>query len=258
MNKYIDFTKIKVMPHKVLLRFRNDEYEDALVVSKVKTNDGKIIKIYQNDWRKDKDYRSSVFRKKAEVLQVGRGVNGIQEGDIAIVDYKLDNDESAEIGYDNIGKLVICNATTTFVEEDVWVEPNMLNQKKRLLAKAGDLQNITMVLGVIRNGKILAKEPYVFLEKKPNKEIKKTFYGIIYEEKYEKQEYKVISTSVETQNKFNIYPDNIVTVYEKDLFEVIVNDTTYLVCNDIDVKIEKTSYEGMTFEDACKQLNVYY
>lgn len=255
----IDLSNFKIMPERVLVRFSHKDYDDVFLGREIETVDGRKIRLtIKKDYAPDMDAKSTVFRRLAEVLQVGRKVEGIEVGDIAIMDYKVDNDATIVVGEDEIGKIVACNGVSKYFEKNKWRYANRLNPRDMLMEEEGQLESVSDILGVIRNGKLLAKDPYVFLKYKAAKEMKVSQFGIIYEEAKRRDEYEVISSSLRSKRKYNIIEGCKVLIDEIDTFHVeIKSGDSILVCNDSDVKLTKNSFKDLnikTPEDFIKVL----
>lgn len=245
----IDLDKLKIMPDRVLVRFRDADYENMLLGKEIKKDDGGTVRlIIKKDWAKEMDARSTVFRRTADVIKVGSAVTGIEVGDTAIMDYKVDNDDSIVIGHDDIGKLVVCLGVTSYFTETVIRYANRLNPKDTIMQQKGEINSVSDILGVIRNGKPIAKEPYVFLEYKTAKEMMVSASGIIYEQTKKTNEYKIISVSDKSKEKYFLFDDSIVLVDELDTFHVELPNQHILICNDVDVKLSKHSLNGLNFK----------
>jgi hypothetical protein len=205
----------------------------------------------KKDYATDTDAKSTVFRRLADVLKVGRKVEGVEEGDIAIMDYKVDNDDAIVIGQDEVGKYCVCNGVSKYFEKNKWRYANRLNPRDMLMEEEGQLENVSDILGVIRKGEYLAKDPYVFLKFQSAKEMKVSEFGIIYEEAKRRDEYEVISSSLRSKRKYNIIEGCKVLIDEIDTFHVEIKDeVSILVCNDSDVKLTKNSFSNLNIKSA--------
>lgn len=242
---------MQAMPTKVLVRFKTDDYQNMLLGRPIKCDDGSIVQLtIKKDWKKDLDASSTVFRRTAEVVQVGRQVEGIEVGDIAIMDYKVDNDFSIIVDEDEEGKTVSCNGVSKYYDKTTFHYANRKNGKDTVIDVEGMLETVSDILGVIRNGKILAKDPYIFMKYKPSKGIQVSGGGIIFEETFNSMELEVISSSLRSKRMYNITEGSIVSIKEADTFPVeMPNGEIYLLCNDSDVKLCKSSLKFETMDE---------
>mgnify|MGYP001197188515 CR=1 FL=1 len=209
--------KISVSADKVLIRFRNDEFDNALMNYSV--NGVKIM--VRDDCDNGLDRRSLVFRQLADVLKVGESVTGIESGDKAIVDYKIDNDIYIVIGEDKQGKLCVINGMTTYIKENGQILPE----------KTADFY------GVIRDEKYLAKEPFVIIEYKDEYENIVTETGLVFDKHLKNNEYRVISASNVSKNKFFIFEGAEVHINNEDVFNLRINEKEIMYCYDLSINL---------------------
>lgn len=242
------------MPNRVIVRFADDDYQNMLLGKPITCDDGSVVQLtIKKDWNKQMDASSTVFRRTAEVIQVGSNVDDIEIGDTAIMDYKVDNDESIVVGRDDVGKLVACLGVSKYYKQSTYRYANRLNQKDMLMDAEGSLEGVSDILGVIRNGKLIAKDPYVFLKFQSPKEMKVSSAGIIFEEQIKQGEYEVLSVSKRSREKYNIIDGSTVTVTELDTFVIdLPNGQTVLVCNDSDIKLCR---DGLKFNSISEFIN---
>lgn len=253
-NKKLNPQKIKIMPNRVLVRLNDKDKEDIFFGRELTRDDGSTVRLITAiDTDPDMDRKSKLFRRTGDVLQVGRNVVGIQPGDKAILDYKIDNDDSIEIGHDGIGKLVAVFAVTEYVNKDITFEASRAIKKTTVVAKEGEIQQIADIMGVIRDGVIHAVDPYVFLKYDPFALKHSSSSIIFYEAPKEEVELEVIAVSELSAQKFNIIKGSKVHVKEKDTFRVDITDgimeDVLLCCNDCDIKYTVVEMEGRTKEE---------
>lgn len=239
-----------VMANRVLIRIANKD-RDSQFIKHIVKDDGSTSFIYVNSKYKMEavqggsqrlveldaadDRSSNYFARTGEILAVGVGVEGIEKGDIAILDYKVDNDDSINVGGDETGKWVTPIAVTSYIKEDVIAPANRQFPKDRIMAKKGEIDNVSDIIGVIRDGNVHAIAPYVFMKFVPPSAEKKTFSGIIYDEPTRILETKILSASKYSMEFYGIGDGATIKVKETDTFKIEVNNAIYLVCNDIDV-----------------------
>ena len=249
-----------VMPNSCLVRFADEDLKDIFEGREIKKDDGTTVRlIIATDTTPDMDRKSKLFRRTAEVIQVGEGVQDVQVGDIAILDYKVDNDDSCTVAHDGIGKLVVVWATSTYVEEDVITRANRVIKKDQVVARKGELQMVSDIMGVIRNGEIFAKDPYVFLKYDPFA-LKHNSSGLIYyEQKKDNVDLEVLAISDNSREKFTFIKKGCsVYVKESDTFRIDLTDDriqdVILCCNDSDVKRISIDTKGKTLNEVIDQI----
>lgn len=251
-----ELSTFRVMPNRCLVRFSDTDYEDIFQGREIKKDDGSTVRlILATDTTPDMDRKSKLFRRTAEVIQVGEGVRDIEVGDIAIMDYKVDNEDANAVGHDGIGKLVVVWATSIYVEKDIVIHANRAIKKDQIVANEGELQMVSDIMGVIRNGEIFAKDPYVFLKYDPFALKHNSSSIIIYETKKERVDLEVIAVSETSKRKFAyIDKGSMVHIKESDTFRVDLNNDVILCCNDSDIKYASVNTEGKTLQDVIDQV----
>ena len=196
----------------------------------VKGGSARLIQVQKED-----DISSQNFARFGEVVGVGDGVTEIQVGDTAILDYKVYNDEGIVVEDCPEYKLVCPIAVTDYVKEDKIAYADRKFPKDRILAKKGEIEAITDIHGVIRNGELIAISPYVILNYTPTKTKVTTQSGIFYDEPIRILQTKVISAAKDSTLNFGVAEGASVKVKEGDVFKIDINNEPYYFCNDSDV-----------------------
>jgi len=238
MNDGTDVSKIKVFPTRVLIRIKGEERENVFLGKEITTENGKKIRLVKTiDTTPDMDRKSTLFVREGEVIQVGSAVNDIRVGDIAILDYKVDNDENVIVGWIGEDKIVAPIAVTEYFANDEVRYANRLNPKDVIINRRGEIDKISDIIGVIRDGKFYAQDPYIIMQFRPASEKKETLSGIMYEERQKYIDVEVLAVSEHSRRKYGIVNGSFVKVLEQDTFRVDTSKTIILVCNDSDVKM---------------------
>lgn len=234
-DTYTTLDKVEILSTNVLVRFRHDKYDDALLSSAIKCNDGSIVRLSIVDDCDDiLDRRSVVFRQVADVLKVGEQVTGIEVGDIAIMDYKVDNNAYIIVGEDELGKLCVINGVSLYEKEDDIMLP----------LETADFY------GYIRNGQFFAKEPFVLVEYQPDEELKVSPSGIFYSVKEPVKEYKIIAASDVSKEKFFLLEGAMAQINDQEVYEIdFKNGEKIMYCYDMSIKISAESFKDKKLED---------
>lgn len=99
------------------------------------------------------------------VTEVSPSVKHINKGDRVIFMPQIDFDEQYLISDDDNGKTVWADAVTTFHTEDNVKYGYQGNMERRQLVWAyGDIENLSMIVAIIRNNQIIPNTPYVICE----------------------------------------------------------------------------------------------
>lgn len=230
-----------VPPDSLMIKMMRED-RDALFSKWIVRNDGTKVQLFlQSEPEKSSDRSSSIYISSGEIVQVGSEVKGINEGDIAILDYTVDNFTDNILYFDDEGnKFIVVDATTTFHSGDHWVYASRNNPRDTLVSKKGDLDIISPVLGIVRNEELIARQPYVFINHLSNVVKKKSTFGITYEEEEEVMERTVLSVSEKSGIKYGIKDGQIIMAKDSDVFDIKIKDYFIQAILDQDVLLSIT------------------
>ncbi len=234
----MDFEKLKPMPDRAILRITAKERESIYTKNYIRPDGTPFSLIVTVDEAAGFDRKATLYAKTAEVVSVGRQVKNIQAGDIAILDYKVDNDESLLLGWENGDKYVSVRAVSTYYKEDTWAYADRRNPKDIRVTRKDGLESVSDILGCIRGDKLIANDPYVFIEHREQGK-KKTASGIEYKDASKVAETKVLDVSLESSKKYGVEAGRTVSVKFDDLFDVELPDGKICACNDEDILVQQ-------------------
>jgi co-chaperonin GroES (HSP10) len=238
-------------PDSVIIKIRKED-RDALFAKTITRDDGTKVKLFiAQPVSADDVTANEKFVSCGEIVSRGTNVKLFECGDLAILDYTLDNDESVIVGYEGDDKLVAVKAHTTFVDRDLVVYAHREPQKTQGNAKAmrvsrdqivqhkGDYNEMSLVLGVIRGEKLIANEPFVFLDYEDTKIMKVAAGGLIYEEDRKYLNKSILGLSPESAEKYGLDTSKKYLVDDFDIFIVTLLDGSRMYCiNDRDIIAE--------------------
>lgn len=155
----------------------------ALTEKKIVTNTGEVVNFCLkalNDYDVD---RWELSLKVGKVIGLSAGCNGYRVGDMVLLDYVVDADEKYFVSEDEAEKIVSVPCHTTFHETALWAHSygrmeydqqtkkvvgyRPHGERNTLVADEGDVDELSLVLGVIRGDKLLPNDYYVFCEHEP-------------------------------------------------------------------------------------------
>lgn len=228
--------KFIVPPDSVMVRIKKED-TDSLYSKWIVKDDGTKVQLFiQPEPDKHSDKRSKVFVSLGEVAQAGSNVSWINEGDIALLDYTVDNFTDNILYYDDDdNKYVVIDGVTTFHKHDTWAYGNRVNPKDTLVSKAGDMDVISPLLGVVRDGELIANFPYVFLEHRSNIVEKISQSGIIFSDMEFIAKRKIIAASERSGVKYGVKKGQFIVVSEFDIFDVKLKDGMIQCTLDADI-----------------------
>ncbi len=244
---------MKLLGNKVLVRITKDN-RDSIFTKEITRDDGSKVKLFLTvDAKDDEDRKSELFVQTGIIEAVGTGeydedgtfieVGDVRVGDIAIVDYQVCNMKDNIYSKDDNGDVVYwIIATTTIHNKDLIA---YANRKKtdgkrthisdRAVYKKGDYNDLSMLLGIIRDDKLIPRTPYVFLEHQSITVGKTTKHGIYYEEKNKILKRRILSLSDESANNYSIEEEDNILINNSDVFNVKYYNKTIDVCHDRDI-----------------------
>lgn len=232
-------------PHdKILVRFTQKDI-DAIFFSTVQKDDGSTGRLEVNVPAQDIDDRAaSLFVNAGIVVAVGRDVYDIRTGDIALLSYELFNDERKLIKEDEDGRVMIVNPVTTYHAEDNIAFGNQQNPRNQLVWESGEIDEVSQLLGIIRDGELIANEPYCFLNYQ-NEEVERKITGttedehiielIKFSETPEIIERQILCISKRGAEKYEVKNGDNISIRLLDTFSVKVLGRELTCCNDSDL-----------------------
>lgn len=241
-------------PDKIIIKITLESRE-ALFAKKIKCDDGREIELFTSQIPDDTDERhSQFFVSTGEVTHVGENVKNIIPGDIAILNYLLDNDENIIVGYDGVDKLIATSPVTVYCEKDEWAYANRrvetdrekpsfgkkVSPKNVMVSAKGDYEYMSDVIGVIRGDELIPCDPYVFLQHESNSIARVSDSGILYTEDQKYFSRKVLGISDYSSRKYKVGKGDDVLVDDFDIFEATIKDRKVSFVNDRDVVLNLT------------------
>lgn len=207
---------------------------DELFVSKVTRVDGSEVDMAINTPADQMDDRAStIFVQVGTVELIGKNVSHVQPGDTAIVSYELFNDSTKIISKDDNGIVFLVNPFTTYHESDNVAFGNQKNSRIQLVWEKGEIDEASQLLGIVRDGLIIANDPYVWLYYVNNKQTKEAW--IVAEEQRDVVRSRVLSISQVSERDYNVYKGDFILFRYLDSFDVKIGDKTFVLLNDSDM-----------------------
>lgn len=207
---------------------------NELFVNKITRVDGSEVDMSINTPAAEMDDRAAtIFVQIGTVELVGKNIEEIIPGDTAIISYEIFNDPSKIISRDENGILFLVNPTTTYHDSDNVAFGNQRNHRMQLVWEKGEVNEASQLLGIVRDGLILANGPYVFFYYVNNKKDKQAW--IVEEEDKDIVRSRVLSISKVSEEKYFVKKNDFVLFRYLDSFDVKIGDTTFVLVNDSDM-----------------------
>lgn len=164
-RSFIKHEKLSIIPapNRVLIRITKKQIEN-MISKEIVREDGTKAKLFFEPihFREGYDRRFQQSVSVGEVIGVGRNIDGIQVGDMAILDYLVSNLIDDCVGFVNGDQLISIIAYTTYHKTSA-----VMINGRRAWAK-GDYDHISRILGLVREDELIPFDPYVFMEYKPD------------------------------------------------------------------------------------------
>jgi hypothetical protein len=165
VSQFMKHEKLTIIPapDRVLIRITKKQIED-LISKEITKPDGTKTRLFFEPIHfgegYERRYQQSV--SVGEVIGVGVNVQGIEVGDMAILDYLVSNLVDDCIGYVKGDQLISIIAYTTYHETG-----SIMINGRQAWAK-GDYNHISRILGLVRGDELIPFDPYIFMEYKPD------------------------------------------------------------------------------------------
>jgi len=231
----LDLSKVQLLGDRILLRITS-EHRESIYTKQIVRDDGSKVTLFKTIKVDEIDEAyNSKFVQTATVEKVNPNEKNIQVGDIAIIDYTVCNSSSNFFCKDGDDDLFLVNANSTYHKETLVVDANRRITKPTIVYYAGDVDELSPILGLIRGGELISNSPYVFLEHEESVIQKVSAFDILYTEEEKTYQRKVISSPIYLNKQIPINKGDILLLDDRDVFPVILNDKKIDCVVDTDV-----------------------
>jgi hypothetical protein len=230
---------MRLVADKILVRFSKESIEALYMGKEIERVDGSKVRLFITvPFDMDDDRRAGQTVQTAMVTGVGPKSKGVKRGDIAIVNYDLFNMMPNMVGLDEEGATMWLHSETTYHVDDLVVHANRQSARTQIVHQKNDYEEISLLLGLVRGDKLLARSPFVFFEHESPDVHKETPSGIIYTEHRRYFERRILGISEDSTDKFGVQEGDKVMVYESDIFEIKLGDKSIDCAFDIDLALK--------------------
>jgi hypothetical protein len=165
VSQFIKHEKLSIIPapNRVLIRITKQQIQD-LISKEVVLEDGTKKRLFFEPIHFEEGFERRFQQNISvgEIIGVGNEVEGIQVGDMAILDYLVSNLIDDTVGFVNGDQLISIIAYTTYHKES----SPMIRGRQAWME--GDYDHISRILGLVRGDELIPFDPYVFMEYKPD------------------------------------------------------------------------------------------
>jgi hypothetical protein len=212
---------ISFIPHpdRVLIKISQKDHEE-IFYKWIERKDGTRVQLFKEEAEEGMDKKFSQNVSCGRVLAVGANIKNIFPSDIVILDYMVSNDNDNLVGFMNGERMMSLLVKTTYHTEDAL--PNF-NMRKAYVA--GDYDELSKVLGVVRKEKLIAFDPYVFVTKQSKVVKLNTFNAPVLKEG------EIVDRKVLSAFEGSGYEEgDIIGLKEADLFFRTISGKEITVC----------------------------
>jgi hypothetical protein len=213
---------MKVIGNKIFVRITKND-RDSIFSKEITRNDGTKTKLFLTvDAKDDEDRKSELFVQTGIIEFVGDSIEGISVGDIAILDYQVSNLRHQLIKEDEEGQLFWINPNTTYYDHTkvVYADRSRQGSRDSIVYNKGDYDEISMLLGIIRNEELIPISPYVFLTHESPIVMVVTKSGLLVEETHRLLYRNVISAPDNSM----VRKDETILIDDADVFYVKIGN----------------------------------
>ncbi len=228
---------MKLIKDKVLVRI-TAELRESIYEKHIVNDNGEIMKLWKAIRETDQmDERASFLNVQTGIIEdFAEGVTWLQKGDIALINYDICNSQQRISHYDGDDVIFFLEADTTYHQEDEVVWQNQNTKRDQIVHSKGDYDILSGLLGVIREGQLIANAPYIFFRYESTVSTLVSPSGMMYEDQQKIIEREVIAISEESTRKYGIKKGDVVVIDDFDSFPVKINDEWIIdAINDMDV-----------------------
>lgn len=214
-------------PKNILIKIPKHEWNNIFSVW-ITRHDGSREKLFK-EVEAEAGYEAR-FKQNVSVgniIAAGHEVAGIMKGDIAVIDYLVTGQDDSLIGYQDGHRIVSIRAKTTYHDSD---STPMINGRKTWVR--GDYDFLSPFLGVVRMGKVIAREPYVFLKYEEPERLAVSESGML----NMREDYVCIREIISAHPSTGFKDGDKVYVKASDLFERTINNAHMSVVFDSDIQ----------------------
>lgn len=228
---------MKLIADKILVRIsaalRESIYSKEVIDAK-----GEKVRLWKAE--KETDYldeRASFLNVQVGIVDdVSEKVDWIKKGDIALLNYDVCNSPQRFYRGDGDDNIYFLEVNTTYHKEDNIAWKNRRNKRDEIVWLAGDYDQLSGLLGVIRGNEIIANAPYIFFKHESNIHTMVSPKGMMYDAAEKIIEREVLAISKESSEKYGVKVGDIVTLDDYDLFDVKLSDDLAITAvNDCDI-----------------------
>jgi hypothetical protein len=227
---------MKLIRDKILIRI-SAELRESIYSKEITDAKGNKIRLWKEARELDQlDERASFLNVQTGIVEdISDKITWIKKGDIALINYDVCNSLQRFAYADGDDNIYWLDVNTTYHEEDEIVWQNQKTKRNVIVHSKNDYDELSGLLGVIRENELIANAPYIFFKHESNIHTMVSPSGLMYDESKKIIEREIIAISEESSLKYGLKVGDLVTVDDYDLFSVKLDNETAIDCiNDCD------------------------
>lgn len=215
------------------MRFSKESIENIYLGKEITREDGSKVRLFLSVPANDEDDKKAQQTVQVAVVdKIGEEVRGVEVNDLVIVNYNLLNLKDNFVSKDDSGIMCWLDADTIYHKDTRIAYANRKSHRDQIAWQKGDVEELGMLIAIIRKDKIYARAPYVLFEHTDPEIHKETKSGIIYKEQRQYLERRILAIS---ENEHELKNGSKIIVYETDIFEIQLNDKSMDCCLEFDI-----------------------
>lgn len=227
---------MKLIRDKILIRI-SAELRESIYSKEITDAKGNKIRLWKEARELDQlDERASFLNVQTGIVEnVSREIIWIKKGDIALINYDVCNSLQRFAYADGDDNIYWLDVNTTYHQEDEIVWQNQKTKRNVIVHSKGDYDELSGLLGVIRDNELIANAPYIMLKHESNIKTLVSKSGIIYEDSQKIIEREILAISEESSLKYGLKKGDLITIDDYDSFDIKLTDELAITAiNDCD------------------------
>lgn len=171
----------KLLPNRILVEITEEDRDRIFktIITSTAGQDFFLIKDRQAKEHTDKFYSQTV--NMGRVLQVHPDCKQVQEDDIVLFDNMVDTDPLIVFESSQFRKKVVLQESHSYHTDDYLIPPSGKQIRPQFVWKKGNLDEMSRILAIYRDGKLICPETYVIADYHDDEQDVKRYVGVIHD-----------------------------------------------------------------------------
>jgi len=199
----------QLLPNRILVEIAEQDREKIFkqIITSTAGQDFLLIKDRQAPSHTDKFYSQTV--NLGRVLQVHPHCRQVQVDDVVLFDNMVDTDPLIVFESSQFRKKVVLQESHSYHTDDYLIPPSGKQLRPQSVWKKGDLEDMSRILAIFRQGKLICPESYVIAEYHDDEQDVRRYQGLI----HDTERLSAVSRTIKaTHSSSSLSPGNRVLV----------------------------------------------